>query len=160
MGHRAARPRFGLFLCRADPGTAQSPVPGHMGRRAEMESTAQHDVRAVLARLFNSRVGPGFVLTNPCRARAGPMDTAQTCRTSSDDLLLDPSDRRVQFGGGRGRPSAARRRPPSNDVAGAGQTPSATAGPPGRGTHAWPCDGRVGRRHGTPARAAAASTLT
>jgi hypothetical protein len=80
--HRAARPRFGLFPCRADPSTAQAPVSGHMGRRAEMESTAQHDARAVLARLFNSRAGPGFVLTKPCRARAGSMDTAQTCRTS------------------------------------------------------------------------------
>lgn len=85
MGHRAARPRFGLFPCRADPGTAQSPVPGRMGRRAEMESTAQHDARAVLARLFNSRAGPGFVLTKPCRARAGPMGMTQTCSTNLRD---------------------------------------------------------------------------
>jgi hypothetical protein len=72
----------GCISCRADPGTAQAPVPGHMGCRAESKSTAQHDERAVLARLFFSRAGPGFVLLKTCRARAGPIGTAQTYRTT------------------------------------------------------------------------------
>jgi hypothetical protein len=50
---------LGFIPCRADPGTAQAPVPGHVGRRAESKSTAHHDERAVLARLFSSRAGPG-----------------------------------------------------------------------------------------------------
>jgi hypothetical protein len=50
-----------------------------------MESTTQHDARAVLARLFNSRAGPDFVLIKPCRARAGPMGMTQTCSTNLRD---------------------------------------------------------------------------
>jgi hypothetical protein len=44
-------------------------VPGHVGRRAKSQSTTQHDERAVLARLFSYRAGPGFVLLQTCRAR-------------------------------------------------------------------------------------------
>lgn len=57
-------------------------MPCHLGHRAETLSTAQHANRAVLARFLFYRAGPGFVLLNSCRARAGPMSTAQTNRTS------------------------------------------------------------------------------
>jgi bacteriorhodopsin len=63
-------------------------VPCHLGHRAETLSTAQHANRAVLARFLFYRAGPGFVLLNSCRARAGPMSTAQTNRTTASASWL------------------------------------------------------------------------
>jgi hypothetical protein len=74
------------FSCRADPGTTHYPVPCHLGHRAETISTAQHANRAVLARVLLFRAGPGFVLSNSCRARAAPIVTAQTNRTNPSNI--------------------------------------------------------------------------
>jgi hypothetical protein len=70
------------FSCRADPGTTHYPVSCHLGHRDETISMAQHANRAVLARVLLFCAGPGFVLSNSCRARAGPMGTTQTNRTA------------------------------------------------------------------------------
>jgi hypothetical protein len=59
-------------------------VPCHLGHRAKTLSTAQHANRAVLAQFLLFRAGPGFVLSNSCRVRAGPMGPAQTCRTTAE----------------------------------------------------------------------------
>jgi hypothetical protein len=78
-----------LFPCRAGTGTTQIPVPCYLGRRAESVSTAQPAARAVLARLIPFRAGQCFVLSKPGRARAGPMGTAQTYRTSHEALVAN-----------------------------------------------------------------------
>jgi hypothetical protein len=81
----------GPFSCRADPGTAHYPVLCHLGHQAETISTAQHANRAVLAQVLLYRAGPGFVLSNSCRARAGTMGTAQTNRTNGEcECECDP----------------------------------------------------------------------
>jgi hypothetical protein len=108
-------------------------VPGHVGHRAESQSTAQHDERAVLARLFSFRAGPGFVLLQTCRAHAGPMGTTQTYRTTPG---VRPKREEDDSGGSwphGDRHESTKSRPPRSD--------STTRSDPS-GNDADPCDWR------------------